>query len=70
MRLPKVIYEIYPMLYIISGVFAMITLHAVVPFLSGLLLCVSGIVILYMRRNYRLGSGASQYQHRTHNHLI
>ena len=43
MRLPKLIYEAYPVLYILGGIATM----------SGLILGLSGTIILFLRRNYR-----------------
>ena len=54
MRLPKFIYESYPVLYILGGIAAMSMVESYVSFLSGLILCAGGIAILFMRRNYRM----------------
>lgn len=54
MRLPKFIYESYPVLYILGGIAAMLLVDSDVSFLSGLILGIGGVVILFMRRNYRL----------------
>jgi hypothetical protein len=53
MRLPKSIYESYPVLYIIAGICAMSLVDSPVSFLSGLILGAGGISILFLRRNYR-----------------
>ena len=53
MRLPKSIYEIYPVLYVISGICAMSLVESFMSFLSGLVLGFGGIGILFLRRNYR-----------------
>ena len=53
MRLPKLIYECYPVLYILSGIATMSTVHSTVAFCSGLILGLSGTMILFLRRNYR-----------------
>jgi len=53
MRLPKFIYESYPVLYILGGIAAMSMVESIVCFLSGFILCAGGISILFMRRNYR-----------------
>ncbi|MGD8925988.1 MAG: hypothetical protein PVG20_04015 [Thioalkalispiraceae bacterium] len=54
MRLPKFIYESYPVLYIVGGIAAMSMVDSQVCFLCGLILCAGGVAILFMRRNYRL----------------
>ena len=53
MRLPKSIYEIYPVLYVGSGICAMSLVDSPLSFLSGLVLGFGGISILFLRRNYR-----------------
>lgn len=54
MRLPKLLYEIYPILYILGGIAAMSMIESYVSLLSGFVLCAGGIAILFMRRNYRM----------------
>jgi len=54
MRLPKFLYESYPILYILGGIAAMSMVESYVSFLSGFILCAGGVVILFMRRNYRM----------------
>jgi hypothetical protein len=54
MRLPKFIYEMYPILYIVGGIAAMSMIDSQVCFLCGLILGTGGVAILFMRRNYRL----------------
>lgn len=54
MRLPKFLYESYPVLYILGGIAAMSLVESYVSFLSGFILGAGGIVILFMRRNYRM----------------
>ena len=53
MRLPKLIYEAYPALYILVGIAAMGMGHCIMAYCSGLLLGLSGTIILFLRRNYR-----------------
>ena len=53
MRLPKSIYEVYPVIYIVGGICAMSLVDSSVSFLSGLVLGFGGVGILFMRRNYR-----------------
>ncbi|VAW92365.1 hypothetical protein MNBD_GAMMA21-1261 [hydrothermal vent metagenome] len=54
MRLPNFLYESYPVIYVIGGIIAMSTVESYLSFLSGLLLAMGGISILFMRRNYRM----------------
>ncbi len=53
MNMPKPIYESLPILYVIGGVAAISTVDSFMSFISGILLGVSGIMILVLRRNYR-----------------
>ena len=53
MRLPKSIYEVYPVIYVIGGISAMSMVDSYMSFLSGLILGAGGVGILFMRRNYR-----------------
>lgn len=52
-RLPKLIYEAYPVLYILGGIATMSMVGSTVAFCSGFLLGLSGTIILFLRRNYR-----------------
>ena len=52
-RLPKLIYEAYPILYILGGVATMSMVNSGIAFWSGLILGLSGTIILFLRRNYR-----------------
>lgn len=54
MRLPKFIYESYPILYVIGGIAAITLVDSYVCVLSGFVLSTGGIAILFMRRNYRI----------------
>lgn len=53
MHLPRFIYELYPVVYIVAGIAAMYFVASIVAFISGFLLGISGTVILFLRRNYR-----------------
>lgn len=53
MRLPKLIYETYPVLYILIGITTMSLEHSIMAYCSGLILGLSGTIILFLRRNYR-----------------
>ncbi len=54
MRLPNFVYESYPVIYVFGGIIAMSMVESSLSFLSGLLLGLGGVSILFMRRNYRL----------------
>ena len=53
MHMPKPIYESLPVLYVIGGIAAISTVDSLMSFVSGILLGASGVMILYLRRNYR-----------------
>jgi len=53
MNMPKPIYESLPTLYVIGGIAAISNVDSFMSFISGILLGTSGILILFMRRNYR-----------------
>lgn len=53
MTIPKSIYETLPVLYVVGGVAAIATVDSFMSFISGILLGVSGVMILLLRRNYR-----------------
>jgi hypothetical protein len=52
-RLPKLFYEAYPVLYILGGIATMSMVSSTIAFYSGLILGLSGTMILFLRRNYR-----------------
>ena len=53
MVLPRIVYETYPAFYVVSGIASMALVNSPTAYASGLLLSLSGIVILFIRRNYR-----------------
>ena len=53
MNMPKPIYESLPILYVIGGVAAMSTVDSFMSFISGILLGASGVMIMFLRRDYR-----------------
>jgi len=53
MNMPKPIYESMPVLYVIGGIAAISTVDSFMSFISGILLGASGVLIMFMRRNYR-----------------
>lgn len=68
MRLPRLIYETCPFLYIIGGITAILVEQSLLAISSGLILIAGGALILILRRNYRairqsLESSKSQLIH-------
>lgn len=53
MNMPKPIYEGLPVLYVVGGVAAISTVDSFMSFISGILLGSSGVMIMFLRRNYR-----------------
>lgn len=53
MNMPKPVYESLPILYVVGGVAAMSTVDSFMSFISGILLGVSGVMIMFLRRDYR-----------------
>lgn len=53
MNMPKPIYESLPILYVIGGVAAMSTVDSFMSFISGILLGASGVMIMFLRRDFR-----------------
>ena len=51
--IPKPIYEILPVLYVVGGILAMTSVQSMTSFISGLAMGVAGLLVLSMRRNYR-----------------
>jgi len=51
--MPKPIYESLPVLYVIGGVAAMSTVDSFMSFISGILLGASGVMIMFLRRDFR-----------------
>lgn len=54
MKFPKPVYESIPALYVVAGIAAISTVDSFMSFISGILLGGSGVVILFLRRNYRV----------------
>lgn len=50
---PKPVYELLPYLYVCAGIGALLYLDTVMAFVSGLLMSITGVVVLWLRRNYR-----------------
>lgn len=53
MNMPKPIYESLPILYVIGGIAAISTVDSFMSFISGILLGCSGVMIMFLRRDYR-----------------
>jgi len=53
MKMPKPVYESLPALYVVGGIAAISTVDSFMSFVSGILLGISGVLIMFMRRNYR-----------------
>ena len=53
MNMPKPVYESLPALYVIGGIAAISTVDSFMSFVSGILLGISGVMIMIMRRDYR-----------------
>jgi hypothetical protein len=51
--IPKPIYEILPIIYVVGGILAMVSVQSMTSFISGLAMGVAGLLVLSMRRNYR-----------------
>jgi hypothetical protein len=51
--IPKPIYEALPLLYVLCGLAAVVLVDAWTSIAGGLILIISGTLILLMRRNYR-----------------
>lgn len=53
MNMPKPVYESLPTLYVVGGIAAISTVDSFMSFISGILLGCSGVVIMFIRRDYR-----------------
>lgn len=53
MTIPKPVYELIPVLYVAGGIAAISTVDSFMSFVSGILLGISGVVVMVVRRNYR-----------------
>jgi len=53
MKIPKPVYELLPVLYVAGGIAAISTVDSFMSFISGILLGISGVVVMVIRRNYR-----------------
>ncbi|MDR9435815.1 MAG: hypothetical protein RI563_02995 [Thiohalophilus sp.] len=51
--LPKPVYEVLPYFYVCGGIAAMLLLDSIMSFVCGLLMSVTGVLVLWLRRNHR-----------------
>ena len=51
--LPRQLYELLPFLYILTGVVCAILIDSTIVLISSMLLIVTGVFVLLMRRNFR-----------------
>jgi len=58
--IPKPIYEMLPVIYVVGGILAMISVQSMTSFISGLVMGISGLLVLTMRRNYRSSIAAEK----------
>ena len=61
MMIPKPVYESLPILYVVGGIAAMTTVDSFMSFFSGVLLGVSGVVVLFLRRHHRTDQRQEQW---------
>ena len=62
--LPRQLYELLPYIYIITGITCAVLIDSTVVLISSMLLVVTGVFVLLMRRNFRkaLNEKYEQYQ--------
>ena len=53
MMLPRGLYELLPFLYIITGIVCAVLIDSTIVLISSMLLIVTGVFVLLMRRNFR-----------------
>ena len=51
--IPKPVYELLPYFYLCVGIAAMLLLEGIMSFVSGLLMSITGVLVLWLRRNHR-----------------
>jgi len=51
--IPKPVYELLPYFYLCAGIAAMLLLEGVIPFVSGLLMSMTGVLVLWLRHHHR-----------------
>ncbi|MFP3873314.1 MAG: hypothetical protein ACLFQT_05290 [Thiohalophilus sp.] len=60
--IPKPLYELLPYFYLGVGFAAMLLLEGVMSFVSGLLMSMTGMLVLWLRRSHRQSSRLFQEQ--------
>ena len=58
--LPRQLYELLPFIYIAAGILCAVLIDSTIVLISSLLLVITGVFVLVMRRNFR------RAQHRRH----
>lgn len=53
MMLPRQLYELLPFIYIFTGILCAVLIDSTIVLISSMLLIVTGIFVLLMRRNFR-----------------
>ncbi|MFV1983737.1 MAG: hypothetical protein ACC657_09385 [Thiohalomonadales bacterium] len=61
--IPKPVYEILPIIYVLGGILAMVSVQSLTSFISGLAMGISGLLVLTMRRDYRSNLTAKKRKH-------
>ena len=51
--LPRQLYELLPYIYIFTGILCAVLIDSTIVFISSMLLIVTGVFVLLMRRNFR-----------------
>ncbi len=51
--LPRQLYELLPFLYILTGIVCAVLIDSTIVLISSMLLIVTGVFVLLMRRNFR-----------------
>ena len=62
--LPRQLYELLPYIYIVTGITCAVLIDSTIVLISSILLIVTGVFVLLMRRNFRrsLDQQYAQYQ--------
>ncbi len=51
--LPRLLYELLPFIYIVTGILCAVLIDSTIVLISSLLLVVTGVFVIMMRRNFR-----------------
>ena len=62
--LPRQLYELLPYIYVVTGILCAVAIDSTIVLISSILLIVTGVFVLIMRRNFRraLHQQNEQYQ--------